>query len=63
MIDIATHALDILDPIENWPCVARAYAPRAKAHKRLGNEEQAAKDRQELKEYKSKIDPQDNHNG
>jgi hypothetical protein len=56
VIDIATHALDILNPIENWPGVARAYACRVKAYKKLGNEEQAAKDRQQQKEYESRVE-------
>ena len=56
VIDIATRALDILNPIENWPGVARAYACRVKAYKKLGNEEQAAKDRQQQKEYESRVE-------
>jgi tetratricopeptide (TPR) repeat protein len=55
--DIATHALDILKPIENWPGIARAYAARAKAYERLGNEEAAANDRQEQKISESRIEP------
>jgi tetratricopeptide (TPR) repeat protein len=54
--EIATHALDILKPIENWPGVARGYAARAKAYEKLGNEEQAQKDRQEQKVCESKIE-------
>jgi tetratricopeptide (TPR) repeat protein len=54
--EIATHVLDILKPIENWSGVARAYAARVKAHERLGNEDEAAKDRQEQKVCESKID-------
>jgi len=57
VIIIATHALDILKPIENWPGVARAYAARAIAHQKLGNEEEAAKDRQEQMIYESKVKP------
>ena len=62
VIDIATHALDILNPIENWPGVARAYACRVKANEKLGHEERAAKDLQQQKEYESKIGPQDESN-
>jgi tetratricopeptide (TPR) repeat protein len=57
VIEIATRALDILKPIENWPGVARAYAARAKAHERLGDEERATKDHQEQKVYESKVEP------
>ena len=57
VIEAATRALDILKPIDNWPGVARAYAARAKAHERLGNEGEAAKDRQEQKVSESKIEP------
>jgi tetratricopeptide (TPR) repeat protein len=63
VIEITTHALDILEPIENWPGVVRAYAARAKANERLGNEEQAAKDRLEQKEYEGRIEPEDEGNG
>ena len=59
VIQIATRALDILKPIENWPGVARAYAARAKAHEKLGDEDEAAKDRQEQKVCESKIVPGD----
>ena len=57
LVKIATRAMDILKPIENWPGVARAYAARAKAHQKLGNEEAAVKDRQEQLIYESKIKP------
>jgi tetratricopeptide (TPR) repeat protein len=56
VVDIATRALDILKPIENWPGVARAYAARAEAHEKLGNAEEAAKDRQEQKVSESNIE-------
>ena len=57
VIEIATRAVDILKPIENWPGLARSYAARAKAYERLGDEEKAGKDRQEQKVSESKIDP------
>jgi tetratricopeptide (TPR) repeat protein len=57
VIEFATRALDILEPIENWPGVARAYAARAKAYERQGDEEMAVKDRQEQKVSESKIEP------
>jgi len=60
VIIIATHALDILTPIENWPGVARAYAARAIAHQKLGNEQQAVKDHQEQMIYESKVKPDKN---
>jgi tetratricopeptide (TPR) repeat protein len=56
VIKIATRALDILKPIENWPGVARGFAARATAYEKLGNEEQAQKDRQEQKVCESKIE-------
>jgi tetratricopeptide (TPR) repeat protein len=56
VIEMADHALVSLKPIENWPGVARAYAARAKAHERLGNVEQAAKDRQLKTEYEGRIE-------
>jgi tetratricopeptide (TPR) repeat protein len=59
VIDIATRALQILEPIKNWPGVARGYAARATARGKLGDEEGAAKDRQEQIVYESKTKPED----
>jgi tetratricopeptide (TPR) repeat protein len=59
VIEIADRALEILKPIENWPGVARAYAARAKAHENRGNEDAAAKDRKEQKDYESKVESRD----
>jgi tetratricopeptide (TPR) repeat protein len=61
VVEIADRALEILKPIENWPGVARAYAARAKAHESLGNEAAAAQDRQEQKDYESKVESGENH--
>lgn len=47
VIEIATRAMEILLPIENWPGVARAYEACAKAHEKLGNKEAAQEDRQQ----------------
>jgi tetratricopeptide (TPR) repeat protein len=63
VIDIATRALEILTPIENWPGVARGYAARAAARQKLGDEEGAAKDRQEQEKYESKIEAEDKGEG
>ena len=54
-----TRALEILMPIENWPGVARAYAARATVYEKLGNDAEAAKDRQEQKEYESKVETEE----
>jgi hypothetical protein len=56
VLDFADRALAILEPIKNWPGVARAYAVRVEIHKRLGNEEEAALDQEKEKHYKSKIE-------
>jgi tetratricopeptide (TPR) repeat protein len=58
VIRIATHALEILKPLENWPGVARAYAARVKAYERQGDDADAAKDRQNQKEYENMIEPE-----
>ncbi len=58
VIGIATRALEILKPLENWPGVARAYAARAKAYERQGDDADAEKDRQEQKEYENRIEPE-----
>jgi tetratricopeptide (TPR) repeat protein len=57
IIEIASHALAILEPIQNWPGVARAYAARAKAHEELGEIDQASRDRENQKLAENKIDP------
>lgn len=54
VIEIASRALEVLRPIENWPGVARAYAARAAAHEKLGHPEAAARDRQEEQQYEQK---------
>jgi tetratricopeptide (TPR) repeat protein len=59
VIEIATRALKILAPIENWPGVARGYAARAIAREKLEDKEGAAKDRREQEVYESKIKPGD----
>jgi tetratricopeptide (TPR) repeat protein len=53
----ANHAVEMLKPIENWPGVARAYAARAYVHERLGETEQAAKDREEQQLAESMVSP------
>ncbi len=58
VIEITTRALAILKPIENWPGMARACAARAIAYQKLGNEDKAAKDRQEQMTYESKVKPE-----
>jgi tetratricopeptide (TPR) repeat protein len=50
------RALALLEPIENWPGVARAYAARAIAHQQLGEEESAAADRRQQQVAESKIE-------
>jgi tetratricopeptide (TPR) repeat protein len=56
VVAIATRALDILMPIENWPGVARGYAARGKAYEMLGNDEKATQDRQEQQIIESKVE-------
>lgn len=62
IISNANHALDLLMPIENWPGVARAYAARATAHEKLGEVEEAKKDRAEQKIYENKVKPREESN-
>ena len=59
VIEIATRALEILTPIENWPGVARGYSARSIARKKLGDVEGVEQDRQAQKVYQSKINPED----
>ena len=46
VIAYATDALKILTPLQNWPGIARAYAARAEAHEKLGNDPAAQADRE-----------------
>jgi tetratricopeptide (TPR) repeat protein len=55
VIGFADRTLEILKPIENWPGVARAYAARAKAQEKKGNEAEAAKDRREQQHFESMV--------
>jgi hypothetical protein len=55
VVEAAERALEVLTPIENWPGVARAYAARADAHERMGNEGAAAEDRREQKRYEGLV--------
>jgi tetratricopeptide (TPR) repeat protein len=57
VIEIASRALEVLAPIENWPGVARGYAARAQGREKLGDKAGAAKDRREQKLAESKIEP------
>ncbi len=63
VIEFATRALEILAPIENWPGVARGYAARSIARKKLGDEAGAEKDRQEQELFESKTKPHDDDAG
>jgi tetratricopeptide (TPR) repeat protein len=55
IIEITSHALEILEPIENWPGVARAYAARAIAYEKLGEHDLAVADREEQNKAEKKI--------
>jgi tetratricopeptide (TPR) repeat protein len=54
---IATQALDILEPIENWPGVARAYGARSIACEKMGDHSAAKQDNDHRLTAESKIDP------
>jgi len=56
VLAMAERALALLEPIENWPGVARAYAARATAHQQLGEDEAAAHDRQQQQAAESKLE-------
>lgn len=58
IIDFSTRALSILEPIENWPGVARAYAARAKAYEQSGEEGKAILDRAAQQNAENKIGPE-----
>jgi hypothetical protein len=56
--EAAERALSILQPIENWPGVARAYGARAQARERLGDAVAAEADRAAQRDAEAKIAPQ-----
>jgi len=58
ILELAGRALEILTPIENWPGVARAYAARAAAHDRMGDQGAAARDRERQRHYESMVLPE-----
>ena len=58
LVEMADRAIETLMPIENWPGIARAYAARANAHERIGNNEAAGEDRQKQQFYESKDEPE-----
>ena len=60
VLEITGRALAILKPIENWAGVTRAYAAKAEAYERMGNEEEAEGVRKEQQYYKSKNEPEEN---
>jgi tetratricopeptide (TPR) repeat protein len=56
VLEIAERILATLEPIENWVGVARAYAARATANDRIGDQEQAAEDRKQQAYYESIVE-------
>lgn len=48
-------ALEILEPIENWAGVARAYGLRAKVHESKGRADAASADRSRQAEYQARV--------
>jgi tetratricopeptide (TPR) repeat protein len=57
--NIASQALEILEPLENWPGVARAYAARSIAREKLGDQAGANLDREKQALAQSKIEAED----
>jgi len=51
VLAFADNAIAILEPIENWPGVSRAYAARAVAHESLGDPTAAEADREKQGTY------------
>ncbi|NJD60211.1 MAG: hypothetical protein C3F13_06435 [Anaerolineales bacterium] len=57
--NIASQALEILEPLENWPGVARAYSARAIAREKLGDHVGANLDREKQAMAQSRIEAGD----
>lgn len=53
-IGFSDNAITILEPIENWPGVSRAYAARAIANESIGDQEASAADRAKQKTYSNR---------
>ena len=56
LLDFLDTALEILEPIENWAGVARAYGLRAKVHEAQGRTDMAAANRKLQAEYQARVD-------
>lgn len=54
VIGFANNAIELLEPIENWPGVSRAYAARAIAHEHTGDQDSAAVDRDNQETYSNR---------
>jgi tetratricopeptide (TPR) repeat protein len=55
LLGLADTALAILEPIENWAGVARAYELRARVHESQGRADAASADRSRAAEYKARV--------
>ena len=56
VLEITNQIISILEPIENWVGVARAYAARSAAHLSIGNHQEAARDRKKQAYYESIVE-------
>ena len=56
LLSFLDTALEILEPIQNWTGVARAYGLRAKVHESQGRTGLAAADRKLQAEYQARVD-------
>ncbi len=56
LLSFLDTSLEILEPIQNWTGVARAYGLRAKVHESLGRMGLAAADRKLQTEYQARVD-------
>ena len=54
VVHAADQTLTILTPLENWPGIARVYAARVQAYERIGDDAEAAADRQKKGYYEDK---------
>jgi len=54
VLAFADNAIAILEPIENWPGVSRAYAARAVAHETIGDPAAVVADRENQEMYSNR---------
>jgi tetratricopeptide (TPR) repeat protein len=56
-VEAASQALALLQPLENWPGIVRAYGARAEAYEKLNRLDEARADREAQARSEQKVNP------